>query len=424
MKRRYLRISVAMLLATLFAFFSMAAAQVGSTAVFRQRFHAPFASLSAFNARDPFTGQTLNNPRGLHFLFLDSPGTLQAFCVQKGMTIYDTGQIIRVAHAFNDPLFNGLSAAARENMLRVALFGYPNRTPAQLGTSAQNAQAATQILLWESQLGFRDAQFNRIDNRLHNAYFAGGNMAAVRTVIERIEHDIAQYLRRPTLPAQLSFSYHNGHYFAVFNEPSGVPLAIGASNPDGIRITREGDQVMLYSTRRPAHGSTVTLVRTDIPAARVDALGPPLIWIDPQRQFLNQLLFTGVQPRGQSFVLQVCAPEPVTTTTQLVTTTQTTTQVASTSQPATTTQSSTTQPTTTTITSTQTTTTSRHTSTTTVHTTTNTTQVSTTQQTSTTRPGGGFPQTRDNLPTAGLVMLGVGLLGAWLLRKKDDSPDQ
>ena len=46
MKRRYLRVSVAMLLVVLFAFSAMAAAQVGSTAVFRRRFHAPFASLS------------------------------------------------------------------------------------------------------------------------------------------------------------------------------------------------------------------------------------------------------------------------------------------------------------------------------------------------------------------------------------------
>ncbi|MCL2531316.1 MAG: thioester domain-containing protein [Oscillospiraceae bacterium] len=434
MKRRYLRASVAILLAALFAFSAMAAAQVGSTAVFRRRFHAPFASLSAFNTRDPFTGQTLHNPRGLHFLFVDSPGTLQAFCVQKGMTIYDTGQITRVARALNDPMFNGLSAVARENMLRVALFGYPNRTPAQLGTTAQNAQAATQILLWESQLGFRNAQFNRTDNRLHNAYFAGGNIAAVHAVVERIERDIAQYLHRPVLPAQLQFHQHDGHYIALFNEPSGVPLVIAGANPDGIAVTREGDRVMLYTTRRPMHGGTITLMRTDIPAARVNALGPPLIWIDPARQFHNQLLFTGVQPRGQSFVVHICMPAPVTTT-QPTTTTTTTTQPVSSSQPTTTTQpisstqpstaTTTTQPSTTTIASTQTSTTTRHTSTTAVHTTTTTTtRTTTTQQTSTTRPGESFPQTRDNLPVAGLALFGVAVLGAWLLRKKDDDPDQ
>ena len=406
MKRRYLRVSVAILLAALFAFFATAAAQVGSTAVFRRRYHAPFASLSAFTARDPFTGQQLQNPRGLHFLFVDSPGTLQAFCVQKGMTIYDTGQITRTAHAFNDPLFSVLSATARENLLRVALFGYPNRTPAQLSTTAQQAQAATQILMWESQLGFRDAQFNRTENRLHNAYFAGGNMATVRAVVERIERDIANYLRTPTLPTQMQLTYQNGRYSHTFTEPSGVPFEINGSNPNGINIIRESDQVTLYTTQRPTHGDVLTLTRTDIPAARMDALGPPLIWIDPARQLLNQLLFTGVQPRGQSFTIQINMPVEETTTTQP-----------------------------TTITTAPQTTTTRHSSTTAAHTTTTrtttTTQTtsgtslaSTTQQITTTRPSGSFPQTGDSFPVAWVVMASGAALGAWLLRKKDDRPEQ
>ena len=416
MKRRYLRVSVAIVLAALFAFSAMAAAQVGSTAVFRRRYHAPFASLSTFTARDPFTGQQLENPRGLHFLFLDSPGTLQAFCVQKGMTIYDTGQIVREARALNDPLFSGLTATMRENMLRVALFGYPNRRPEQLGTTAQNAQAATQILLWESQLGFRDAQFNRTDNRLHSAYFAGGNMAAVRTVVERIERDIAQYLRRPMLHAQLPFSYYNGHYLVIFIEPSGAPLAITCANPDGIAITRDGDRVMLYTTRRPTHGSTLTLTRMDIPAARVDALGPPLMWVDPARQLRNQILFTGVQPRCQSFIVQILAPAPEITTTQPTTTTAAPATTTTTQLTTTTGHSSTTAAHTTTTGTTVTTTTTQ---------TTTTRQTTTTQQTTTTRPG-GFPQTGDAAtPVAASMMLlgGSALGGLWLLRKKDDEPE-
>jgi|GEM_PF-2058665 len=428
------------------------AAQVNSTAVFVRRYDNALRSLSAFTSRDPFTGQQLTSPQGLEFLFVDSPGSLQAFCVQKGMFIYDTGQITRRAHAMTDSMFAGLPAQSRENILLTALFGYPNRSPAELNTNARVAQAATQILMWESQLGYRDAFFNRTDDRVFNAYFAGGNMANVRAVYDAIALAIQQFHRVPsffaagTLQLNLVYNSATGTYTQVFTDTAGsnAELAITGNNPDGISITRSGDVYTFSAAQTPLHGGALTITRTDIPRARTDALGPPLFWVDPCRGLHNQILFTGVEPRARSWPAALIPVEPPTTTTTEPSTTTTepsTTEQATTTLPETTTTTTTTTTVAITTTTTASTTTTITTTTTTAPpstipttttTRTTTTRLKTTAPTTTTTEQSASatakpeppPPTGAALPGLWLLLVGTGAtaaFGAGALKKKDQN---
>jgi len=279
-----------------------AQAVIGAHAVFTRRYDSNFASVGALEVRDPFTGRSFTVPAGLAMLFADSNAGVHAYCIQKGQEIFDTGGVTRRAYSLADPMFSRLSAAAKENIALAALFGYPNRTAAQLNADQATAHAATQLLLWESQLGYRSAAFVLTDSRVANAYFTGGANAEVKAVYEAIALRIQEFLRVPSFlqsePLMLALTYDesSGLYAQRFTDTNGSNAELAVVE-QGIAVRREGPDYIFSSASLPARETQVTIERTDIPSARVNELGPPLIWVDPACGAENQLLFSGVDSR-------------------------------------------------------------------------------------------------------------------------------
>ncbi|MDR2526126.1 MAG: thioester domain-containing protein [Oscillospiraceae bacterium] len=300
------------------------ATSAGATARFSQRHKAAYAAVTALQAKDPYTGRTLSTEAGLPFLFVqaDKPD-IYAYCVQKGMRIFDDGNNSRRAYALEDKMFRGaLSERCREQLALVMLYGYPNRTAAELNAASQDdAHVATQLLLWESELGLRSADFARADDRVFNAYFSTGKYAAARAVYEAIAENIQSYLRVPTFFAQggvleleLRYDPVTSLYSQSFADTSGsgATLEVSGKNPLALEIVRDGGSYTFQTKTPPAKAATVSIRRTDIPPC-CGKSGPPLIWVDPNCGAENQLLLTGCEPREQYYTACVYAPEQLTT---------------------------------------------------------------------------------------------------------------
>ena len=218
-----------------------AAAQASARVNFTRRYDVAFASAGGLEVRDPFTGRQFYMPAGLAMLFTGSDAGVHAYCIQKGQEIFDTGGIIRRAYSLYDGMFSRLTATAKENIALVALFGYPNRNASQLGTDQATAHAATQLLLWEAQLGYRNSAFERTDGRIADAYFAGGANAGVKTAYEAMARRIQEFLRTPsflqgkTLVLELTYDAESKRYTQRFTDTSNsnAELSVTGGRRDG-----------------------------------------------------------------------------------------------------------------------------------------------------------------------------------------------
>ncbi|MDR2686756.1 MAG: thioester domain-containing protein [Oscillospiraceae bacterium] len=312
-----------------------AAAQAGARAVFARRYDAAFASAGDLEVRDPFTGRRFTMPAGLAMLFAESGAGVHAYCIQKGQEIFDTGGITRRAYSLYDAMFSRLPGTAKENIALAALFGYPNRSAAQLDTDAATAHAATQLLLWESQLGCRDSSFTRTDGRMADAYFAGGANAGVKAAYEAVARRIQEFLRAPSFlqgkTPVLELTYDTGSklFTRRLTDTNGSNAELAVTG-GGVTVRREGSAYIFSAERLPPRALELTIERTDIPPARVGALGPPLIWVDPACGAGNQFLFSGVEPRERRW--RACLPpgEEATTTIPETTTAPRTTEIIAT----------------------------------------------------------------------------------------------
>ena len=312
------------------------AVQVGARVAFTQRWDPSYAALRPITLRDPFTGRQFHVAAGVEMLFPENDAGVHAWCIQLGQMVYDDGGGARRAYSLYDAMFSRLSATAKENIALAALFGYPNRAASALGTGAATAHVATQLLLWESALGYRDAAFKRTDSRVADAYF--GARGEVRAVYEAIALGIQEYLRTPSFlerePLLLDLTYDpaSGLYTRRFTDISGSNAALAVTGGD-VAVRREGDDYIFSSATLPTRALNLTVLRTDIPAARTGALGPLLIWVDPACGADNQFFLSGVEPREKRW--RACLEEEEETTT--VPETTTTTECATT-QPCTTTE--------------------------------------------------------------------------------------
>ena len=318
------------------------AARAGSTARFRQRHSAAFASVTPLAVKDPFTGRTLTTEAGLPFLFVECDDReVYAYCIQKGMQIFDYGNSSRRAWPLDDSMFaSALSARAKEHIVLVMLYGYPNRSAAELGAAEDVAHVATQLLLWEAVLACRDMAFRRTDDRVYNAYFSGDAYPPVRILYDAIAQRITEYLRVPSFfekdqPLRLELEYDPKTGLCsqsfVDTSESNAELEISGKNPAGLAILREGDTYTFQTDKKPAGDTAVSIRRTDIPPCR-EAYGPPLIWVDSNMGAENQLLFSGCEAREQCYAACLIAPAEPTTEPTTESTTETTTQTETTTE--------------------------------------------------------------------------------------------
>lgn len=185
---------------------------------------------------------------------------------------------------------------------------------------------ATQLLLWESALGYRDAAFRRTDSRIADGYFTGGAHANVRAVYEAIVLRIQEFLRTPSflergpLLLELTYGPASGLYTQRFTDTNGSNAELGVTGGD-VAVRREGDDYIFSSEALPARersnprrAGNLAITRTDVPAARMGGLGPLLIWVDPACGAENQLLLSGVEPREKTWRACLQPGEEATTT--------------------------------------------------------------------------------------------------------------
>ena len=316
------------------------AARAGERAAFTQRWDPTYSIVKGFSLRDPFTGRTFRLAAGLELLFAENNAGVHAYCIQLGQMICDTGDAPRRAYSLYDGMFSRLPAQAKENIALAALFGYPNRSAAELGAGATTAHVATQLLLWEAALGYRDAAYLRTDSRIADAYFTGGAHADVRAVYEAIALRIQEFLRTPSflthesLLLALTYDPASGLYTQRFTDTSGSNADLAVTG-GGVTIERDGDDYIFSSETLPLRERSLTIARTDIPPARIGDLGPLLIWVDPDCGPDNQFLFSGVAPRERCW--RACLPPGEGETTTLPETTTVTEPCPTTTDPCTTT---------------------------------------------------------------------------------------
>lgn len=395
------------------------AAQVGAYEVFSQKWDSAFATARSHSLCDPFTGNRFTVPAGLSMLFAQNKNGVHAYCIQLGQVFRDNGTSARRAYSLYDSMFSRLSATAKENIALTALFGYPNRSAPELDANAPAAHVATQMLLWECALGYRDAAFIRTNASVYNAYSG----AVVRTVYEAIALRIQEFLRTPSFlqnePLELALTYDpkTGLYTQRFTDTnnSGAALRIAGGE---LTVQREGDAYIFSAKTMPMRAMERTVERADIPAAR-ETLGPLLLWVDPACGAGNQLLFSGAEARAACWRARVlpCEPQFISTTAECTTIRPTTTAIMTTACTTTTGQTANTTTSTATTTTSTTekttlpacTTTTCTTTCTTTRTTTRTTTGTTAARTSIVKP----PRTGDSraVPVTALVLLCAGALG-------------
>ena len=69
--------------------------------------------------------------------------------------------------------WNGLSATKKTGISITSIYGFPAQTPSEINAgTADNAYAATQVILWEFQLGYRNLS-GRTNDTLYNGYIKG-----------------------------------------------------------------------------------------------------------------------------------------------------------------------------------------------------------------------------------------------------------
>ncbi|MDR1463848.1 MAG: DUF11 domain-containing protein [Oscillospiraceae bacterium] len=274
--------------------------------------------------RDPYTGDVITSIAGGSGLtYPTAGGGWEGFCAQKGRAV-SSGMHQAELLFGGGAAARALSATIKENMARTALFGYPNRPVSDFGltdtaANRQAAHCATQMLIWESELGYRDANYNRTNNDIYNQL----NYPEVVKIYNQIVEEVHVYLLDPsflststTLHLDLKWNSSTSRYEQTFQDMTVYPgtrrpkLAVVGANPNGIQVDISGSMYTFYapSGTNPAdHLFTITLKRTDIPYARTEDLGPLLLWIydgvggGVGEEAADQILFSGVEGRDRYY---------------------------------------------------------------------------------------------------------------------------
>ena len=230
-------------------------------------------------------------------MFKGSNGSI-AYCVQLSTSFSNS---TRTSTPPKKSDFEKLSANAREGANLALLYGYPNRSTATLGAAhADDAYIATQVIVWEYTIGFRDnakARKGTITSGSHS--FNGSQLfnkvidgTPAETVYNKILSDIAKHDVQPSFNGRkISLDKKaNGQWKATVTDTNntGIGLSVVGANPRNVTINRSGNEYTIVCDSPKLGEYEIILQNASTPK---NTVGEMLIWGNLSNK--NQIVATG-----------------------------------------------------------------------------------------------------------------------------------
>ena len=238
----------------------------------------------------------------------------RAYCIQKGQRL-PTAK--RVAYRIEDTIVGQkLSTEAIRGIKWTLTFGAPNVSPSYYGKpdtdeERSKLEATTQVIIWEFQVGFRVG----FEDLTEHTDTSRSKLAYLHMIVPNgLEHYYLSMMdamrrvdKKPSfvggaLPAEFAYNENSKKYELEVidtNETKAVLKIVGA-NPADV-VIEQNPEAFYYKfiVNNPEKAFVLQLERTDIPKARVDELGPVLVWIEEDKNPYDvpedQLVITGAE---------------------------------------------------------------------------------------------------------------------------------
>ena len=214
-------------------------------------------------------------------------GKIWAYCIHHGVSY---GHPFRRTENLTDSAYwNSLGRSAQQGMKLTTIYGFPARTPAELGVpTIDDAVAATQAVLWEYQQGYRTNAVTLGNDAEYRAFITG-------TPAEPAYHKILEGIRNHTTAAGFADST------LVLKPQSDGSYAVSVADTKG---TLAGFSVTASDSRVTAkiNGNTLTLSSTEAIDGNItltfQRILPPLsahgVFVAVGRNAGEQEIMTGV----------------------------------------------------------------------------------------------------------------------------------
>lgn len=187
-------------------------------------------------------------------------GKVWAYCIHHGLSY---GHPFRRTENLTDSAYwNSLGRGAQQGMKLTTIYGFPARTPAELGVpTIDDAVAATQAVLWEYQQGYRTNAVTLGNDAEYRAFIKG-------TPAEPAYHKILEGIRNHTTAAGFADStlvlkpQSDGRYAVTVTDTKGTLAGFSVTASDS-RVTAKinGNTLTLSSTEAIDGNITLTFQR-------------------------------------------------------------------------------------------------------------------------------------------------------------------
>lgn len=193
-------------------------------------------------------------------------GEMEKFTVKKdNMPVY----CLEYVKSFNGSPVTGtslkqtaawlnLSQAAQTGIIRATLYGYPNNT---FGVSANAAYAATQLVIWEYQVGYRTGPTS--SNTQFTSYI--NNNPSVKTAYNALLAKIANHSAKPSFSGQtVELKGIGAGYKQTLTDTTGVlsQYKISSNNPNVV-VEQSGNTLSIYAKNSFVGDVTLTATKSE-----------------------------------------------------------------------------------------------------------------------------------------------------------------
>lgn len=186
--------------------------------------------------------------------------TNYAYCVRFGAEI--NSKIIKKAtDPETDKYFSSLSDTTKKGIYAAANLGYPN---SNLGVKSCDAYAATQIIIWEIQRGYRDPLNNKVTNTLYQKSTINGTPA--KKAYDLLGEQIKNFYTKPSFANQnlkLEYNPKSEKYEGEFIDKNNVIENYEFVKSPNIEIKVNKNKILISSKDKIKEN--ISLRRKNIP---------------------------------------------------------------------------------------------------------------------------------------------------------------
>ena len=231
-----------------------------------------------------------------------------AFCIEWGVPINDSKEYTGSNDRSHGNKWAAMSPQQRDLIMLALSYGYPNRTDLETSNDANACYAATQVIVWQIAMGFRESA-TQLNDRTYPMSGHTGTMAEQLTrnrYFKRYYDRILEDMRRHDITPDFTGNAQNaptyeltasgGQYKAQFTDKNGVLENFYVSNSAGLNAQINGNTLTVTSNSPITSEKMVELTRR-MPAT-TNTTGF-LIWSVPGRENANQDMVTGVDSDPQ-----------------------------------------------------------------------------------------------------------------------------